>query len=571
MPWGISEQVAHLQNLLAPGVLGTYRSFEVTELVGFEPNQAPKNFFSLLVAEPASAPHPSPGSVSFISGAKPLRLNGTDWRFGVARHRISLQQGIDALVRYGDTTVWSPAGNALGVGKLRPATPQFVPADGSGAHPWNGLLKNNFFEGSHVVELCDEEKLHVLFLLQQPELLANLAALVQQYVPGIDGLSDRLGNVLFQVPVTIVSLGIRGSAHGHITLSPAWHPSATPRPLRVSFERYRDGTVDDFAAGPMQCAVTNFPLHVPSGGPRYVVWDDAHQVVVGASAPTAFITSISVGVHIDGQPVGPARVFTVPAAPGAPVHQRVQLVENVTRTLHGPQPHGDPREPWRSRRVFRESLSRLQQRKEFVQYGGPSGPNRQQALADLRWLINEHGRGGAWLWDPFLSAEDVLETLFHCRHRGVDLRALSAGKEPREVDSPAPNKAVHYLRGASRWAEKQLTTGRLGKWLEQAHPIPAWKDRHFRTLEEHKGNCEGLKLQFRVRVGRGWPFHDRFIILPGLNPGEAKAWSLGTSVNSLGNEHHILQMVTDGERIRLAFLELWNELTAPEVKVWSST
>nr|MBD2222859.1 hypothetical protein [Calothrix sp. FACHB-1219] len=291
MSWSIPEQVAHLQNLLSPGVLGTYRSFEVTELVGFQPNQAPHNFFSLLVAEHAPAPPASRGTDSFISGESPLRLRGTDWKFGVLRHRISLQQGIDALVRYDNTKVWSPVDEALGVGELRPAPPQFVPADGSGAHPWNGLLKNNFFEGSHVVELCDEEKPQVLFLLQQPELLADLAAQVQQYVPGIDGLSDRLGNVLFQVPATIVSFGIRGSAHGHITLSPAWHPTATPRPLRVSFERYRDGTVDDFAAGPIQCAVTNFPLHVPNGGPRYVVWDDAHQVVVGASAPTTFITS----------------------------------------------------------------------------------------------------------------------------------------------------------------------------------------------------------------------------------------------------------------------------------------
>ncbi|MDV6320755.1 hypothetical protein, partial [Chromohalobacter sp. HP20-39] len=37
------------------------------------------------------------------------------------------------------------------------------------------------------------------------------------------------------------------------------------------------------------------------------------------------------------------------------------------------RPHPNPREPWRSARVFRESLHALQSRKEFVQYGGPSG------------------------------------------------------------------------------------------------------------------------------------------------------------------------------------------------------
>jgi hypothetical protein len=85
-----------------------------------------------------------------------------------------------------------------------------------------------------------------------------------------------------------------------------------------------------------------------------------------------------------------------------------------------------------------------------------------------------------------------------------------------------------------------------------------------------KGNCKDLRLEFRIREGSaGWPFHDPFLIFPS-DIGPATAWSLGTSVNSFGQRHHILQKVADGELIRQAFLELWDELSGSDYLVWSA-
>ena len=66
-----------------------------------------------------------------------------------------------------------------------------------------------------------------------------------------------------------------------------------------------------------------------------------------------------------------------------------------------------------------------------------------------------------------------------------------------------------------------------------------------------------------------WDFHDRFLIFPATDRG-ALAWSLGTSVNRVGKQHHILQQVGDGQRISDAFLDLWNALDQPENRVWKS-
>ncbi len=79
-------------------------------------------------------------------------------------------------------------------------------------------------------------------------------------------------------------------------------------------------------------------------------------------------------------------------------------------------------------------------------------------------------------------------------------------------------------------------------------------------------NNFGINLEFRLQHGSyGWSFHDRFLIFPEVNGSEeinskVEAWSLGTSINSLGKAHHIVQKVANPRNILDAFNELWAEL-----------
>jgi hypothetical protein len=192
--------------------------------------------------------------------------------------------------------------------------------------------------------------------------------------------------------------------------------------------------------------------------------------------------------------------------------------------------------------VYREEMTHLAQERRFVQYRPKPGQQlaeRERALSDIRFLINRHGEKGAWLWDPYLSADDVLNTLFYCRFAGSDLRALTAGyAPPSEVRDAPPSRGAMF-------ADEQRV-----------------------VLDAAKSNLRGLRLEFRVRIGQaGWGFHDRFLIFPADDRG-ALAWSLGTSINSLGTQHHILQRVDDGQLVMDAFHELWSELDQPEHLVW---
>jgi hypothetical protein len=106
----------------------------------------------------------------------------------------------------------------------------------------------------------------------------------------------------------------------------------------------------------------------------------------------------------------------------------------------------------------------------------------------------------------------------------------------------------------------------ISSWVKPAPPTFAEKQRLI--FEGAKSNFLDLRLEFRMKSGpAGWAFHDRFLIFPATGRG-ALAWSLGTSVNSLGKQHHILQRVDDGQLIMQAFRELWDQLDRPDHLVW---
>jgi hypothetical protein len=227
-----------------------------------------------------------------------------------------------------------------------------------------------------------------------------------------------------------------------------------------------------------------------------------------------------------------------PAVDGSLFEHRVKVVAQTLPSIIGSRDSDDTGGATR-RRLYIEDTARLAAERRFVQYKPEDGnkvKERARGLDDLRRLIDTHGRTGCWLWDPYLAADDILETLFHCQYAGADLRALSAARTHHENRA---SKADFVVRERSR-------------------------------LEAAKGNGHGLRLEYRASIGdAGWAFHDRFLIFPPVDDG-ALAWSLGTSVNSFGTAHHILQRADDGQRIADAFQELWSRLDAPEDLIWKS-
>jgi hypothetical protein len=307
------------------------------------------------------------------------------------------------------------------------------------------------------------------------------------------------------------------------------------------------------------------PMHAGRGLHRALVWDDQNRVLLAASGDLAFISAVSFQMHAISPGSTPTqRVFTMRDENGVEREISVPLAAAPTTESMIGEPTLNPAGDWTDRRIYQEELARLAREKRFVQYKplpGKQAAEHQKALTDLHVLLNEHGREGAWLWDPYLAADDILNTLFYCRYPNSDLRALTAGSSAPEERS-GPRKVPSCTERLRR-----RMSDRLGA-TPDPQPGVTFADKQRATLDGTKSNFLGLRLEFRVKSGQaGWAFHDRFLIFPATGRG-ALAWSLGTSVNSLGKQHHILQRVDDGQLVMQAFRELWDQLDQPEHLIW---
>lgn len=546
--------MATLSALLAPGVLGSYTHFEGTEVFAIQDGQSkPVNVFAILVAEERE--NQVDPKASYLT-PKLFRLKKAlpGCGFGVVRYVRPISDLIPALTAMVDTGEFTGSGEALQVGKLHAVAPQFVPPDSMTTVPWNKVLKNNFWNGSQVFEWSDTEKKFFQPFFDDSRLLQELSEHVGEWVPiTLAALSDRLGNVAVQLPVTAIMSQHHGlRATSAFTIDLAWAPNVAPRPLRGSCELEFDGSVSGYASGPIHAPQTTLPVERGFGTHRIMIWDELNQTVIAATGPSAFLRSVVFNMQAVG---GEPRTFTVVQSDGSERQYRVG-VSRQTKSHVGDRTFDDTG-GHTQKRMYKDQLDRLRASRVFVQYKPESGrqhAEREKALEDLRMLIRRYGDEGAWLWDPYLSARDILETLFHCPYSGSDLRALTGAKEP--AMAPAPPGFIECVKG------------RLSGRAHRRRSKPDFVVRQRKELDSTQSNWLGLRLEYRVKRGpAGFGFHDRFLIFPRAEEG-ALAWSLGTSVNGVGMEHHILQQVDSGQLVKDAFVELWETLDQPEHLIW---
>jgi len=533
--------VTTLAKLLTHGLIGTYTHFEATEIfVSRGKNAAAENVLTVLVAEDRK---PDGTEAPPYLGDRIKLQSLDDWNFGIKRYTRPISELIATLDKLKETGVWEGSGEPLKFGTLHEVPLQFVPPDSTEPVPWNRVLKSNFWNGSHVVEWSDKKKNALEVLFQSPHLLQELAGKVLERVPiDLAGLSDRLGNLIVQLPVTAIMSKFAPLRTGEWLVSIAWHPNVEQRRLRaVCFSDF-DGIAESFVSAPVQSPETKLTATGSKGLHRAFLWDEQNDVLLAVWGPTGFIDSASFNMMTpDNEP----RTLAYTAADGSKVSFRIGLSNNHGRFPVG-DTSGDETGGQTRKRLYREQEEALKRDKVFVQYQPDLAGReqaREQAIRDVRFLINRYGQFGAWLWDPYLGAYDVINTLFWSGHWGADLRALTAAREP-----PACGKTDGEPSGNTA----------KGDFVNRQRGI----------LESVESNWRGLCLEFRARHGQaGWGFHDRFLIFPQQRDA-ALAWSLGTSVNSLGSEHHIIQKVTDGELVKGAFERLWEQLADAEHLIW---
>lgn len=549
---------AELARLITPGVLGFYTHYEVTEVFAKQDGKSSViNVFSIAVAEDRGS--------EVLQG--PILLNSeriklkslAGWNFGVMRYTRPISELAPSLEVLRNTGEWKESGKTLYFGKVVALTPSFVPPDTATPVPLNHVLKNNFWNGSHLLEWSSQEKTSLKPLFDDPRRLQELSEEVQKCAPlRLASLSDRLGNFLLQLPVTVLMSKFGGARNDDgFIVEIAWHANATPRALRANCDLKFDDVVVGYMSSAIQSPQTLLPMPSGRGLHRGVIWDEENQIILSDTGPSSFISSISLGINmVDPEP----RVFSTKQKDGLPKPQRITLLNQPIKSLVG-VPESDANGGWTQKRIYSDEVAKLTKERRFVQYRPEIGKQQEEhekALGDIRLLINAYGQGGVWIWDPYLSAHDILETLFHCKHSGADLRALTSGKMvPKNLTTLKKSLLIRFL-----WEK-------FNKWITGQQQKLNFIDTQRTVLEDSQCNWHGLNLEYRIKRGTaGWEFHDRFLIFPKNDDRGALAWSLGTSVNMLGSAHHILQRVDDGQLVVDAFLDLWGQLDKPEHLIW---
>lgn len=154
---------------------------------------------------------------------------------------------------------------------------------------------------------------------------------------------------------------------------------------------------------------------------------------------------------------------------------------------------------------------------------------RDNAIYHLNQHIKEYGDmcKEVIIWDPYLEGKDLVDTVIRHLRTNAKIKAL-------------------------------------GSFKSDQSDVESWFNMQKHTIFE-SSDLKHLNLEFRCAFGNNnhKNFHDRFILFKGFGIGdETKGWALGTSLNSLGHNHHIIYELDIAEYVLEVFEKYWETFSS---------
>ena len=518
--------IESMERILAMPSIGNFKCIELFEVIGIKDSNPPFNIFSLAVAHETDLPLTKKEKIT----PNLIKLKADkSLKFGVFKRIVSIEDFVNIISDLVTTEANEDDGNKLCYGHLKAIPPVYVPALERGKNEFLGLLKNNFFGGSHLFEWFDESKEYVTPLMENLAALDDLSGKLQEYLPiKIGTHSDRLGNIIVQIPCAAVAFAIeRRDEHSHRLLSNLAVSPHFSGEINFSgiFWREQHGSIIDFQKIPLVVGENIIPFQQINGSGYYAVWDESNQIICAGGEVRFLLEQINLAINMQEQI---QRIFKLPDG----TEQRIDICVQTSQSHIGN--NAKDYQYWVSNRLLKIEKHDLHNSLKLRQF---KRDMRQEAFDFIRELIEKYGKNGIYLWDPYLNAKDLLETVFFSPYANSPIKALTGLKL-----APQENKTSSYKAD-------------LANEINQAIRQASWLNLIFVNAD-------------RSKVG---DFHDRFIIFPQAIDEPVRAWSLGTSVNSLGKSHHIIQEVEDGQIIADVFEEMWEQSINDEDNIiWKS-
>lgn len=499
--------------LIYEGNIGFYKSCEVTEIFLENIKKEKLEFFTLAVFEEKSFEE---NEVKCLAKDIPIKEGYT---LNIHQYLLSLDHIKENFDKLKNDNIWiSNDENKFtqDFSKLKYIPKQFIPSLNSD-NRLSKVLKNNFFNGSYILEFFNENKSSFDFILKEDNTIEMIYTEIKKYIPiNLYSVRDRIGNFIFQFPITLLEMRINSTNNREsVNFNFLWHPEINNYPdCLLEVESFLDGncmgmTIEKY--NKKDCQVVNvgnvnFECFIK-------VWKSEPKLLL-YYYNGGFIRKINFKSSITGSKL---RYFKVEYYNNEKYIEQVPISDKDFN-INSKKEYGDFIN-YAKGLVDKEELKKNLSFKEYF----PSNDNPKEAIFDLQKLIKEYGENGIYLWDRYLTPIEVIQTLYYSCIGCAPLKAICNTK----------------LKNIDEWKK---------------------------TFEDLDTNNYKLNLEFRFEHGSK-SFHDRFIIFPGKIETFEKphVFSLGTSINSFSeNKYHILQEVLHPDAVLNSFNKLWDELEEEE-------
>ena len=547
----MQEWEIRLEQLTDSGVIGTYQYCKVDQVVLEDRSTgAAWNYFIHIHFSNKYTAASESSLIKCDSFRKGLRLFVSSYIIGIGKFKECMHSAIcNSIWSYTD----SNAKNVHQIDGAFPTLPKFVANnDPTGSYYSNviplekSLYGSNFLGSYYVFEIYARGE-HLKELLLDKD-VRKIQEILRECKLNyrLDELPDRIGNIVCKFDIeTLRTTPKRLGEHGMVYSFELTPEIAHDMNLHLHIEQEHDRLLYEYVdesfclhpgesiekgVEPNQCKTT---LTVSDAESRLILF----RAVADQAVYSSYYGQITPGVIVAHSvrqyrtvKVGD-KEYTVPLNGVEMVGEPPLLVEMADAE--------ERQQKWQDA-FFKD------QKYLCVYYGG----QHDEALRDIRTIINNQ-----LLWDldevrivdPYLSPNDILSTVAFCEKPGIRVCCLT------DIHTISHNKdaKAEILTDATRDAAFDKIRNSFQK-----------------ELEDGFGQETDLRLSFRtVHGNNGSRFHDRYLILK-YQLNKTRVWSLGTSVNSVGKRHHIVQIVESPILIDNFFDEEWSKTDTNKCKIY---
>jgi hypothetical protein len=412
--------------------------------------------------------------------------------------------------------------------------------------PNESYRENNFLarspNGSHWIEFFNEGKqtvrsIYPSFMLdglsmeqqavRQNKVMAWMDIVLDETGINFHKVQDRIGNIIFQFPVTILRSQVHPiTENNEYPLTFDWHlQGGTVPPTIIAVQSSEENSLVDqgarsYTGGPIQ----SIPVRMTDTSLRIRVFRNEPDLALYEwSCDCERITGIFAEL---GPEPSIIRKFV---SEDGPAEVEMSFRNGAFNPLHYVE-HG------------KAAMRKMNSKPSYRSF---EAGQRSEALQYLRVLVQQTKSPEILLIDPYLGCDDILNILYFSREFNRPVRAIGDSGEDAE-NTQVMSGTLPASGAAASNAQKRMDRERMA-----FAALP--KDSHL-----------GMQLEFRMRIGgNGFPFHDRFLLFPGSAKDgvPAQTYSIGTSINSIGKQYHVVAAIEHPQEIIDMFNRLWGSLS----------